>query len=140
MVDLPAPVGPLLDVEVDVLENRRAFRVVTENDVVEVDVAADAAQRDGVRRVGDGRRDVERLENALQVRGAGDQLVVEVADVDDRIPEVVEVGDERDERAGADVQAGAVRNADVVDPGHCGCGDEFDDRPDGELVVLGDHP
>ena len=80
---------PLLDMEVDVLENRRAFRVVTENDVIEVDVAADAAQRDGVGRVGDGRRGVECLEDALHVRGAGDQLVVEVADVGDRIPEVV---------------------------------------------------
>ena len=132
--------APRFDVEVHEVEDVAAVLLVAEHHVVEVDAPADLRQ---VRRVGlvaDLRRDVERLEDALEVRRAGDELVVEVADVDHRIPEVVRVADERDEHAGGHVHAPEAHHADEVDERDGHHGDGLHARPHEELDVHGVHP
>lgn len=71
---------------------------------------------------------------------AGDELVVEVADVDHRIPEVVRVADERDEHAGGHVHAPEAHHADEVDERDGHHGDGLHARPHEELDVHGVHP
>ena len=82
--------------EVHQVEDVAASGLVLEYHVVEVHPALDRRQLYGPRAVLDLRVDIQGLEDAFQVGRAGDQLVVEVADVDDGVPEVVGIANEGD--------------------------------------------
>ena len=129
-----------LDMQVDQVQDVAAVRLVAENHVVEVDAALDLRQIDGVRRVADLRLHIQRFEDALEIRGAGDELVVEVADADHRVPEVVRIADEGDEHTCAHLHPAEAGDADEVDERDGHDGNRLDARPHEELDVHGLHP
>jgi len=75
-----------LDVEAQSLKDVNS-RIVRERHVVEGDLAADRRQLASIRDVADGHRFVERLEDALQVCDGVNEAVVDVRQVQDRLPE-----------------------------------------------------
>ena len=129
-----------LDMQVDQVQDVAAVRLVAEDDVVEVDAALDLRQIDGVRRVADLRLHIQRLEDALEIRGAGDQLVVEVADADYRVPEVVRIADERDEHARGHVHTAETGDAHIIDERDRHDGNGLDARPHKRLDMHRTHP
>ena len=129
-----------LDMQVDQVQDVAAVRLVAEDDVVEVDAALDLRQIDGVRRVADLRLHIQRLEDALEIRGAGDQLVVEVADADYRVPEVVRIADERDEHARGHVHTAETGDAHIIDERDRHDGNRLDARPHKRLDMHRTHP
>ena len=128
------------DVEVDQVQDVTAVVLVPEHDVVEIDLALNGGQLGGTRLVRDLGLDVQRLEDAFEVGGAGDQLVVEVADVDHRVPEVVRVAHERDKHTGGHAHAAEAGDAHEVDERDGHHGDGLHARPHQEFNVLGGHP
>ena len=126
--------------EVHQVQDVAATLLVAEHHVVEVHATADLRQVAGVLLVADLRHYVQCLEDALQVGRAGDQLVVEVADVDDRVPEVVRVTHERDEYAGGHAHAAEAHHAHVVDERDRHDGDGLHAGPHEELDVHRVHP
>ena len=85
--------------EVDLVQNIFAF-LITEGYIFEVDCAFDWRQLVGVRRILDGRHLVQCFEDALQIGRGSDQGIIEVPDIDDGIPEIVDVADEGDQCSG----------------------------------------
>lgn len=99
------------NMQIDQIENITAVRLVTEDDIVEIDATFDLRQFSRVRRVTNLRLHIKRFENALQICGTSDQLIVEIADADHRIPEIIRIADERDQHAGGNVHRAEARDA-----------------------------
>ena len=126
--------------QIDQVEDVTAVRFIAEDHVVEVDATFDLRQVLGIRRITNLRLDVERFEDALKIGGTSDQLVVEVADADHRVPEVVRVADERNEHTRGDVHRTEAGDAHIVDERDRHDGNRLDARPHEELDVHGLHP
>ena len=90
---------PAGDVEVEPVQHLRELRPVAEADVVEADVPFDPRQLDRVRRVDDLRLLVEHAEDLVQRRDRGEERVVELRELLDRVEEVREVEREGEQRA-----------------------------------------
>ena len=129
-----------LDMQVDQVQDVAAVRLIAEDDVVEVDAALDLRQIDGVRRVADLRLHIQRLEDALEIRRAGDELVVEVSDADYRVPEVVRVADERDQHTRGHVHTAETGDAHIIDERDRHDGNRLDARPHKRLDMHRTHP
>ena len=128
------------NMQIDQIENITTVRLVTENHIVEIDATFDLRQFSRVRRVTNLRLHVKRFENTLQICGTGDQLIVEIADADNRIPEIVRIPDERDQHAGGNVHRAKARNSHIVDERDRHDGNGLNARPHEELDVHGLHP
>ena len=126
--------------QINQIENIATVRLVTEDDIVEIDAAFDLRQFDRVRRIADLRLHIKRFENTLKIRGTGNQLIVEIADADHRIPEIIRIPDERDQHAGGNVYRAEACNAHIVDERDRHDGNGLDARPHEELNVHSLHP
>ena len=129
-----------LNMQIDQIENIATVRLVTENYIVEIDASFDLRQFGRVRRIADLRLHVKRFENTLQICGTSDQLIVEIADADHRIPEIVRIPDERDQHAGGNVHRAEARDAHIVDERDRHDGNGLNARPHEELDMHGLHP
>ena len=129
-----------LNMQIDQIENIATVRLVTEDDIVKIDAAFDLRQFGRVRRIADLRLHIKRFKNTLKICGTGNQLIVEIADADHRIPEIIRIPDERDQHAGGNVHRAEARNAHIVDERDRHDGNGLDTRPHEELNVHGLHP
>ena len=129
-----------LNMQIDQIENIATVRLVTEDNIVEIDAAFDLRQFGRVRRIADLRLHIKRFENTLKICGTGDQLIVEIADTDHRIPEIIRIPDERDQHTGGNVHRAEARDAHIVDERDRHDGNGLDARPHEELDVHGLHP
>ena len=102
------------DVEVEVVEDVRQLSVA-EADVVEADVSGGAFQRPGVRGVDDVRLLVQHVRDAVERGGRGEERVVELRELLDRVEEVAEVQREREQRADRHVPLDDEPAADAED-------------------------
>ena len=129
-----------IDMQIDRIQNVPTIGLVAEYDIVEIDTPLDLRKVDGARRVSDRRFDVKSLENAFKICGACDELVVEIADADHRIPEIVRVTDKGDKHAGGHIHRAEPGDAHIVDQrdGHYGNG--LDARPHQRLDMHSPHP
>ena len=87
------------DVELEPVQHLRELRPVAEADVLELDAPLDPRQFERARRVDDLRLLVEDADDLVQRRDRGEERVVELRELLDRVEEVREVEREREERA-----------------------------------------
>ena len=129
-----------LNMQINQIENIATVRLVTENYIVEIDASFDLRQFSRVRRVTNLRLHVKRFENTLKICGTSDQLIVEIADADHRIPEIIRIANERDQHAGGNVHRAEARDAHIVDERDRHDGNGLNARPHEELDMHGLHP
>ena len=128
------------DVEVEPVQHLRELRPVPEADALEADVAVDPRQLDRVLRVHDLWLLVEHADDLVERGDRGQERVVELRELLDRVEEVAEIEREREERAGAHVAVVDEPAAVAEDDRGCRRREQVDRREvdrvqDGRLVV-----
>ena len=128
------------DVEVEPVQHLRELRPVAEADTLEADVAVDPRQLDRVLRVHDLWLLVEHADDLVERGDRGQERVVELRELLDRVEEVAEIEREGEERACAHVAVVDEPAAVAEDDRGCRRREQVDRREvdrvqDGRLVV-----